>query len=142
MKQKVYLACPYTHEKQSVMTMRVEKATKAAAILAKEYVVFSPLTHSHPISKHMEPEYQTNGDFWLEQDFAFLAVCDKLLVLCLDGWEKSYGVTEEIKFAHENNIPIFYLNETNYIDDEFSFYPEEEDVELIRAYFKPRGVNA
>lgn len=71
------------------------------------YEVFSPIAHSHSI-EILDGRFRP-GDFWLKQDFAILKKCDKMFVLMLEGWEKSYGVKEEIKYAKANNIPIEYL---------------------------------
>lgn len=106
----IYLACPYTHDEQEVMLERTKEATRVAAELMMDgYNVFSPLTHSHPISEWMPYEYQTGADFWLERDLEFMEVADELFVLCLDGWKESTGVVREITEATQKGIPIIYL---------------------------------
>ena len=108
----VYLACPYSHEDYKVREERTQKATALAAALSMNgYNVFSPLTHSHAICQCMPDNYHMDADFWLERDFQILDCCQKLIVLCLTGWEDSYGVTKEIEYAKENNIPIVYIPE-------------------------------
>ena len=57
---------------------------------------FSPICHSHPLV-----EYGVPGDweFWRDYDLKFLAMCDEVWVLMLDGWGKSTGVQAEIAMA-------------------------------------------
>lgn len=106
----IYLTCPYTHDEQEVMLERTKESTRVAAELMMDgYNVFSPLTHSHPISEWMPHEYQTDADFWLERDLEFMELTDELFVLCLDGWKESTGVAREIMEATKKGIPVIYL---------------------------------
>lgn len=43
---------------------------------------------------------------WLDFDLAVLAICKRLFVLKLEGWENSPGVQKEITFARSLQIPI------------------------------------
>lgn len=95
---KIYLACPYSHPDPKVCEMRCEKADRAAAyLMACGYIVFSPISHSHPISKHLGNHL--DHSFWLRQDAAWLDVCDEIHILTLDGWDKSIGVAWERGYA-------------------------------------------
>jgi nucleoside 2-deoxyribosyltransferase len=111
--KKVYLACPYSHEDEKVMVERFNMANKAAALLMKKgcYVVFSPISHSHPISLHIDN--CKDHDFWLKQDYEFMKWCDKLIILEIEGWEESKGVNREIEWAMDlgKNISRFRLPE-------------------------------
>lgn len=103
----VYLACPYTHDEESVMEMRFEKVTQIGAELASDgYSVFSPISMSHPMKKYGLPG---NWEFWAKFDEDFISCSNKLFVLMIDGWETSTGVTAEIKIAQKMGIPIMYL---------------------------------
>ena len=70
--------------------------------------VFSPITHSHPISKHTNVN-PCDHEFWMRQDLWILAVCDVLYVLCVEGWEKSSGVQKEIEIATKLGMNIVYV---------------------------------
>jgi len=94
---KIYLACPYWDEDPLVREARFRQVNYAAGVLMRAgYVVFSPISHSHPISEETgwKPEYD-----WLEQDFQFLMWADEVWVLQLDGWAKSLGVGQELEWA-------------------------------------------
>jgi len=69
-------------------------------------VVFSPIVHSHPLVAFSLP---TGWDFWERIDRAYLARCDELVVLMLDGWQESTGVRAEIALARDLGKPVRFL---------------------------------
>lgn len=104
---KLYLASPYSHKDPEVRLQRFEAANKKAAELMREgHTVFSPLSHSHPISLHMDN--CLDHDFWLKQDMAFLEWCDAIYLLCTDGWLESKGIAVELEWARRNGRPVIY----------------------------------
>ena len=106
---KIYLACPYSDPDPSVRDSRVLAADMAAASLMEQgHIVFSPLSHSHPISRFCKVD-PTDHDFWLRQDLAWLRHCDELLVLTLDGWEGSKGIKTEIAEAIKIGMSVRYI---------------------------------
>jgi hypothetical protein len=100
-KLKIYLACPYSHPDPAVMAERTARATVAAGIIMDcGYIVFSPITHSHPIAETMPHVDNRDHEFWLEQDLSFISDwSDELWVLTLPGWEESFGI-------HQREIPL------------------------------------
>jgi len=68
--------------------------------------VFSPIVHSHPLVAFALP---TGWDFWERIDRAYLARCDEVVVLMLDGWRESAGVRAEIALAHDLGKPVRFL---------------------------------
>lgn len=106
---KIYLASPYSDPDPSVRDSRVLAADMAAASLMEQgHIVFSPLSHSHPISRFCKVD-PTDHDFWLRQDLAWLRHCDELWVLTLDGWKGSKGIKTEIEEAIRMGIPARYF---------------------------------
>jgi hypothetical protein len=113
-----YLASPYSvrgdfsdHQKIVIRDRRYRDVCKLAARLMKEgHLIFCPIAHSHPIETIGMYGEIKDGDFWLRQDYAVLKACSELVVYKMPGWEQSYGVAEEIKFAKENNIPVSYID--------------------------------
>lgn len=107
----IYLASPYSHDDPAVREARFRAVCLAtAALIRAGNVVFSPVVHSHPLASFGLP---TTWEFWAEQDRHYLACCDELVVLMLDGWEDSVGVREEIRIAKELGKPVRHL-ETNF----------------------------
>jgi hypothetical protein len=104
-----YLASPYSHESSAVRERRFEDVAKCAAhFMRQEYILFCPITHSHPIQKHGTPG---GWGFWRHVDETAIENCEQLWVLCIEGWKESEGVQDEIKFAKNCFIPIHYIQE-------------------------------
>lgn len=104
----IYLATPYSHPNPEVMEQRFRAVNKVAAKLMEQGLhIFSPISHSHPIS--IEGNLPTNWEYWESYDRVFLNASQKLIVLKLDGWEESVGVAAEIRIAGELGIDIEYI---------------------------------
>ena len=106
--KKIYLACPYSHEDPAVCDQRFRSANQMAAhLMSKGNIVFSPLSHSHPISLCLGNSL--DHDFWLAQDRAFVEWCDAIYVYRMQGWEESRGVQREIKWAKDLGKEVKYI---------------------------------
>jgi ParB/RepB/Spo0J family partition protein len=103
----VYLASPYSADKDAIKKKRFEAACEAAARLLSQCVmIFSPIAHSHPIATiGCTP---TSWEFWEKYDKTILDKCDSMIVLQLDGWEESVGVKAEIEWM-ESKRPVYYM---------------------------------
>lgn len=109
---KVYLAIPYSGMRRS----SYKQATYCTAILMNKgnYNVFSPITHSHPLTK-----YKLRGDwaFWEQVDYQYIDWADEVFVLVpKEGLQKvftSTGVVAEIKYATSKNKPITFIEIIN-----------------------------
>lgn len=102
----IYLAVPYTHPDPVVRQRRFEAATAyAAKLMLVGHTVFSPITHSHPIAQHGQCP---NWSQWQPLDLFILSLSRRLVVLCLDGWEQSEGVRDEIQWARNCGVAMEY----------------------------------
>jgi len=107
----LYLCCPYTHPDPVVREYRFQIACRVASKLMQAgIVVFSPLSHSVPIAQHGGLD-ELDHAFWMSMCLPFLQHSDELLILGLDGWERSEGVREELFFALGKNKPITLIEE-------------------------------
>lgn len=110
----IYLACPYWHEHHLIRDYRVAQAECAAALLSEAgELVYSPISHSQGIKKGaevlgLEIRHTDQHDYWMRHSIEMLGSCSRIIVLCLDGWRESKGVTEEVAFAKEESIPLTY----------------------------------
>jgi nucleoside 2-deoxyribosyltransferase len=105
----IYLASPYTSDDPAVRQARFEAACRAAAaFIRRGHVVFSPVAHSHCIAQHGLP---VDWGFWERHDRRFLAACDELWVLTLDGWRESRGVQAEMTIARALGKPVRFVSE-------------------------------
>ena len=75
------------------------------------HLVYSPICHTHSISTHSEYKIPYHWDYWQDSCRAFLSICSRILVLRLDGWERSIGVAAEIAIATEQGLLIEYMTE-------------------------------
>jgi hypothetical protein len=100
----VYLASPYTGSIQEQQQRFVEAQAATAWLLNKGVFVYSPIGACHPLANlHKLP---TDWKFWAEYDKMFISRVDEFWVLKIPGWDRSVGVTAEIKFAREIGKPI------------------------------------
>lgn len=108
--KKIYLAVPYSHNDEKIRLERFEKVNKMAGDLMKRgYIVFSPISHSHPIA--VQNDLSLNFNFWEKFDKSFIEWCDEMFILTLDGWSSSKGVLAESQIAGMLNKPITYISE-------------------------------
>jgi len=114
-----YLASPYSHDNTNMRQERYEAVNDATIILLRQQVyAFSPITYNHPMERHNLP---TDWAFWKPYDIAFLERCDAVLVLKLDGWRESIGVTAEIEKAISLGIPVQYLEPEEVFAEGYTF---------------------
>lgn len=100
----IYLACPFRHDDPKIMKIRCASAHYVAAQLSsKGCYVFSPLTHNEVLVQ-LHPEISKHH--WIDFDLAFLKLCHRLMILKLEGWDKSWGIQKEIEFAKKHGIVV------------------------------------
>ena len=94
----IYLACAYSHPDPNIREARFHRVNEAVATLMNEgYVVYSPITHNHPIAvKHSLP---IGWNFWGRLDEVFIRHCHELWILVSDGWNESVGIWKEMDLA-------------------------------------------
>lgn len=78
--------------------------------MGRGIIVYSPVIYGHNLVKMGLP-----GDFnyWGEFCLPMLKNCQGLIVVKMDGWDKSSGLKAEIEFAKNNGIPVLYREEFN-----------------------------
>lgn len=104
-----YLASPYSHQSKAIRSERYHAVCWAAArLMAKGYVIFCPIAHTHQIS--IEADNSLDQDFWKRQDAPFVAGADALFILMLDGWKTSKGVQHEIDAFRAAGKPVEYID--------------------------------
>lgn len=112
----IYLATPYSHERPETRRERYLKACRVTAVLMKAGIpVFSPLLNSVPAVE--EGGLEIEHDDFLKIDLPILRRCDEVLIVEIDGWDKSAGVWSEMTEAIVHKIPITLI--------------EEKDIEML-----------
>jgi len=110
----IYLACPYTDKDPKVRLSRFELATAAAATLVRRgFIVFSPITMTHPLDVVLAGRDTLGSDFWVQFDEAFMNKCSEIVVLQIEGWEHSSGVRREIEYFKQRGKPVSFMQESD-----------------------------
>lgn len=109
----IYLAGPYTSADAEGRIARFEALTVAAAGLIRQgHIVYSPITHTHPIDLHFVREgVNLSSDYWCDFDETFMAVCTEMAILPLPGWESSSGIKRERAYFEARGLPIWFIGE-------------------------------
>lgn len=117
-----YLASPFTHTQKEIMRMRTEIAIDVSIKLVNaDYIIFSPIAYN---GSWIDKGVRGDWEFWKEFDLKIISKCEGVIVLTMPGWENSVGVTEEVEFAKEMAIPVYYLSPEQANNSEFSHIPK------------------
>lgn len=98
----VYLASPYTDDDDGVREYRYREACRAFLRLMEMgredgFAVYAPIVATHPLA--VVNGLDGDWEYWRGQDEPFLRLCDCLVVLELEGWDRSVGVREEVRLV-------------------------------------------
>lgn len=104
----IYLASPYSHRDAQLRDARYRAVCAATAYLIQGgTVVFSPVVHAHGLSEMYD--LPTDWPFWARHCTRMLEASDRLVVLCLAGWQQSDGIQAEIAMAMMLHKPVTYM---------------------------------
>ena len=111
MSKKVYLAIPYSWNPEKSFEIANEVA---AELMNDGHIVFSPVSHSHPIADYLDEKLRIDHDFWMNQDLPMLKSCHKLCVIVVgengfDLIDKSSGCKKELEVAESLFMDIEYI---------------------------------
>lgn len=84
----------------------------AAFFLLQGELIYSPITHSHPIHYYMG-ELGNDHQLWMKYDKSMMDLCNRMYVVCYGEYRKSRGVMEEIEYFKKNKKPVFLLSINN-----------------------------
>lgn len=105
-----YLCTPYSKYPEG-LEVAYHKASEMLMYLEENGLfVYCPIVHSHTPAKYGSEGLAFNHAFWLNVDFKFIRISKGLIITKMEGWDKSYGIGEEIKYAEKLNLPIHYTN--------------------------------
>ena len=111
MGKKIYLAIPYSRYEEKSFKLANEIA---AELIRKGFIVFSPISMSHPIATigGLQGDWET----WKKIDLEFIRWCDEVIVIDFDekAVNESVGVQDELKYAEEIGKPIYHYYKTNW----------------------------
>lgn len=109
-----YLAIPYTGELGENCPMEKREQGFAIANGVAAYfmsvgeIVFSPISHSHPIHFFMGDRGHDHK-FWMDYNREMTKYCNRLYVVCWGNWKASKGVMAEFSWFKQDKKPIFLV---------------------------------
>lgn len=104
-----YLASPYSSASDAVRELRYRHTCQAVARLFERSIpVYSPIAHSHAVNEIGGLE-ESAFEFWRDFDLGLIDRLDGVVVLMLDGWERSHGVTAELEHARATGKPVLWV---------------------------------
>ncbi len=103
-----YLATPYSKHKAGIHMAFIEASVAASKLLVAGVKVYSPIAHTHPLAIYGNIDPLAH-DIWIPFDEAMMQACEALIVLEMDGWQESKGITHEIDFFVMRGKPVYYL---------------------------------
>jgi hypothetical protein len=112
--KKIYLAIPYTGMQES----SYRQANEASVIILNMgFNVFSPITHSHPLTLIDKYEIPHTWEYWQHIDYQFIDWADEVWVLIPEeGIEPvigSTGVNAEIQYAKKHKKKVNFVQLVN-----------------------------
>lgn len=106
----LFVCVPYTDANPEVIRERVQIAAKYCAQRIKEgYVAFSPVLYRHALPLISGVPTNIGSKAW--DDFCEIMLCkaDEVVVLCLNGWDKSNGISNELEKSRALSKLITYV---------------------------------
>lgn len=114
--KSIYLASPYTDAEARVVNQRHRDICKVAGeMMRMGKVVFSPIAHTHEISRICMLESKW-GAFWKKQCMKWVEACDEFGIVQLPGWSTSVGMASENQYAERLGKPIIYIDPQPWLD--------------------------
>lgn len=128
----IYFASPYSHPNSEVRQKRFEVINSCVAeLMLTGVVVYSPISHNHPIA--VSNQLPTGWEFWNRLDEVFIHHCSSILVLQLKGWRDSVGVKAELEIAKKFGKPIYYMNYPQIFRRDCIPFPESDEDNVAGA---------
>jgi hypothetical protein len=103
-----YLASPYSRFPGGTENAFREAANATAMLVKAGYPTLSPIVHSHVVA-HAGGIDPLDCAMWLEQDEPFMEAAAGIIVLMIEGWDSSVGVTHEINRFADMGKPIVLM---------------------------------
>lgn len=111
----VYLAIPYTSKNPDPAANAAERAARmksfweaAAYLIDAGHHVVSPMTLEPALLA--APDMPYRWEHWKEYSIKMVGISSRVVVLMLDGWQESTGVTGEIAEAHLQGLDVEFLD--------------------------------
>jgi hypothetical protein len=71
---------------------------------------YSPIAHTHALCMHNPSLDPLDHSIWMPFDTPMMKAAAGLVVVTMDGWVTSHGISIEIKEFKQAGKPVFYLD--------------------------------
>jgi hypothetical protein len=102
-----YLATPYTKYPAGMREAYTAAVRIAASFSVMNLNVFSPIVHFHPQS--VVARLPGDVSYWWNRNLPYMKSCCGMVVMEMDGWKESAGITAEIAWFEQQQKPVLYL---------------------------------
>lgn len=105
----VYVSCPYTDKDPEVIKYRLMMFAKFAESIengGKEHAT-SALFNQMLLDRGIKLD--ASYSYWQSYSRSMIHKSDRLVVLCLQGWDRSVGVSDEVEYAKFLNLSVEYV---------------------------------
>jgi len=103
-----YLASPYSKFATGIEQAWIDVCKQAAILIEAGIPVYSPIAHTHPIAVHGGIDPYAHA-IWLPADLPLMQGAKGLIICMMQGWEESYGISEEIKEFEKAGKQIIFM---------------------------------
>lgn len=124
-----YMMSPYSDSQSTVKTSRfLENARLLNYFTSVRIPVLSTISHSHPATL-----FGSDGgwEYWEKLDKTLMEGSKSLLLVLMQGWDKSIGVKHELEHGETLHIPLNIL--INYRDDKL--HPGKNIYHMIKTSY-------
>lgn len=100
-----YMAVPYSAAPYGLSCAAHDADKHAAHLIKMGFVIFSPISHSHPIARvgGIDPR---SHELWMAQNDRFMHACSGMIAVKLPGWKSSIGMALEAEYFQRARKPI------------------------------------
>ena len=105
----LYLATPYSKYPQGLGAAHDAAAEAVALLLGAGLDVISPVCACHHVARLSGMDPKIGNPVWMRLNRKLMERCDALVVVMMDGWDKSLGVSLEIQFFEAARKPVKYM---------------------------------
>lgn len=100
-----YLASPYSKYPHGIHKAHQEACEATALLITAGIPVFCPIAHTHDVAIYgkLNPLAHT---IWMPADRPFMEAAKGCIVLLIEGWAESFGVTQEIQYFRNADKPV------------------------------------
>lgn len=105
-----YLAVPYQGSEEE-KKYRAELSLQTTLAFLKQGIhLFAPVLYVNKIAETLElPSLEKRREVVMPYLFDFLKVSKGLVLIKAEGWEKSWGIQQELVFCQKAHIPVFTM---------------------------------